>query len=74
MMDNIEKKLKNLRLEECSLEKRSLCKLVISLEAYFLSNCFYIQYHRGRREITSIPLYIFSFLIMFYIINTMKKH
>ena len=35
MIDNKEKKLENLRLQECSLKIRSLWKLVILLEASF---------------------------------------
>ena len=53
------KKLESLRLQECSLRNRSLWKL----EASFLRNCFYIQYRRGRREITSFPVQKFCFLL-----------
>ena len=35
MIDNKEKKLENLRLEECFLKNRSFWKLVILLEASF---------------------------------------
>ena len=34
MIDNVERKIENLRFEECSLKYRSLWKLVISLETY----------------------------------------
>ena len=34
MIDNIEYKIENLRLEECSLKNRSFWKLAFSLETY----------------------------------------
>ena len=34
MMDNIEIKIENLRLQECSLKRSSFWKLLISLETY----------------------------------------
>ena len=34
MIDNVESKIENLRLLECSLKNRSFWKLVISLETY----------------------------------------
>ena len=34
MIDNIENKIENLRLQKCSIKNRSFLKLVISLETY----------------------------------------
>ena len=34
MIDNIEHKIENLRLEECSLKNRSFWELIILLETY----------------------------------------
>ena len=47
------------------------CLYYLSVHCH--SCCLYIQHHGGIREITSTPVQIFCF-IMFYIINTMKKH
>ena len=36
MIDNIENKIENLRLQECSLKNRSFWELIILLETYML--------------------------------------
>ena len=41
-MDDIENKIKDLHLQECSLKNRSLWKLVISLEASFFTVTVFI--------------------------------
>ena len=41
-IDDIENKIKNLHLQECSLKSRSVWKLVISLEASFFNVTVFI--------------------------------
>ena len=43
MIDDIENKIENLRLQECSLKNRSFWKLVISLETYETKKVTYIE-------------------------------
>ena len=72
MIDNIEKKLENLCLQECSIKNRSLKKLVISLEASFFKQLFlYTVSWRYRRDYLHSS--IDTWFYMFCIINTMKK-
>ena len=56
MIDNIENKIENFHLQECSLKNRSLSKLVISLEASFFNVTVFIQHHGGIRGIISTPV------------------
>ena len=58
MINDIESKIENIRLQKYSLKNRSFWKLVISLETWF-----YIQHHGGITEITLMPVYIFCFIL-----------
>ena len=67
MIENIENRIQGLYLQECSLKNRSFFKLVISVEASFFDvTVFKRDYLHASMDIL--------FYIMFYRINTMKKH
>ena len=57
MIDNIENKIENLRLQECSLKNRSFWELIILLETYM----------KCRQTVASGLYYIkdFVFIILF---------
>ena len=43
------------------------------LSVYIHSCCFYIQYHRGIREISSMPVQIFCFILNFIILTRWRN-
>ena len=58
MIDNIENKIDDLHLQECSLKYRSFWKLFIFLEASLVNVTVFIYsiMHGSIRGITSIPV------------------